>query len=137
MGRLRIWAVVMLAAVMLGCDGYKVVRVSGWNTRSKVAANTYTLRRVNGNDYWTSLMFSPNSPTSALYIPNYAYYQGLIYTPKGLSVIGQVRIIGGAAARASVALRDGAMVTTNPEAFQDRVQPTRFRYQITNWKEVP
>jgi hypothetical protein len=129
--------ILLVAAVSTGCNGYKVVRVTGWNTRSKVAANTYTLRRIRGNDYWTSLMFSPNSPTSALYIPNYAYYQGFIYTPKGLSVIGQVRLIGGAAAGQSVSLRDGAMITTNPEAMQNRVQPSRYRYQISNWKEVP
>ena len=120
-----------------GCRGYRVVRHTGWSTRSHVAANTYALPYVSGNDYWTSVMFSPNSPTSALYIPNYSYYQGFIYTPKGLAVIGQVRLIGGAAAGESVSLRDGAMMTTNPEAMQKRIQPSRFRYQITNWKEVP
>lgn len=129
--------VLLLALTSLGCGGYKVVRVSGWNTRSRVAANTYTLQSVNGNDYWRSIMLSPNSPTSALYIPGYAYYQGFVYSPKGISVIGQVRLIGGAAAAEDVALRDGAMLTTNPDALNGRIQPSRFRYRIVNWKEVP
>lgn len=125
-----------LALLCMGCEGYKMVRVSGWTERSKVAQQTYSLRRINGNDYWTSLLLSPNSPTSALYIPNYAYYQGFIYTPKTMSVIGQVRLIGGTAAGADVFLRSGAMVTTNPEALLNRVQPNRYRYQIVHWKEI-
>ncbi len=125
-----------LALSCMGCRGYRVVRVTGWAERSRVAQQTYTLRRINGNDYWTSVLLSPNSPTSALYIPNYAYYQGFIYTPKGMSVIGQVRLIGGAAAEQNVALRSGAMVTTNPEAMLNRVQPSRYRYQVVRWKEI-
>lgn len=125
-----------LALTSLGCEGYKVVRVSGWAERSRVAQQTYTLRRINGNDYWSSVLLSPNSPTSALYIPNYAYYQGFIYTPKTMSVIGQVRLIGGTAAGADVTLRNGAMVTTNPEAMLNRVQPSRYRYQVVRWKEI-
>ena len=133
----RIGWILLGAALCTGCKGYRVVRVTGWNMRSQVAAHTYALRHIRGNDYWTSLMFSPNSPTSALYIPNYAYFQGFIYSPKGFSVIGQVRLIGGAAAGQGASLRDGAMITTNPEAMQNRIQPSRYRYQISNWKEVP
>lgn len=136
MMRKLVW--LLLALLMIGCGGgRRTVRVTGWNTRSKVAATTYALPKVSGNDYWTSVLFSPNSPTSTLYIPNYSYFQGFIYTPKGMAVIGQVRLIGGAAAGESVALRDGAMLTTNPEAMSNRIQPSRFRYQVVNWKEVP
>lgn len=133
---MRKFLIAALALFCMGCEGYKVVRVTGWAERSKVAQQTYTLRRIPGNDYWTSVMLSPSSPTSALYIPNYAYYQGFIYTPKAMSMIGQVRLIGGAAAGANVMLRSGAMVTTNPEALLNRVQPSRYRYQVVRWKEI-
>lgn len=136
MKRRRFQLLLLLAIFSLGCSGYRVVRVSGWQERSQVANTQYSLRQMNGNDYWTSLLFSPNSPNSALYIPNYAYFQGFAYTPAQMSVIGQVRLIGGMAARHGVALRDGAMVTTNPDAMQDRIQPSRFRYQVINWREL-
>jgi hypothetical protein len=129
--------VLSLALPAIGCQGYRVVRRSGWRDRSRVAEQQYSLRSINGNDYWTAAMLSPNSPKSALYIPNYSYHQGLVYSPKDITIVGQVRVIGGIVGQDDVYINNGAMVTTNPEALQNRIQPSRFRYQISNWKEVP
>ena len=129
--------ILALALPAMGCRGYRVVRRSGWRDRSVVAERQYSVLPANGNDYWTSVMLSPNSPKSALYIPNYSYYQGFVYSPRHISIIGQVRLIGGVASGENLFINSGAMVTTNPEAQQNRIQPGRFRYQITNWKEVP
>lgn len=127
----------LIFLLLMGCGGgYRMVRVTGWESRSRVVANQYSMQYRSANDYWTSLMFSPNSPNSALYIPGYAYFQGVIYTPKNMSLSGQVRVIGAMAARESASLHDGAMVTTNPDALRGRLQPHRFRYQIVNWKEL-
>lgn len=134
----RIWTGLLLASLALpGCYGYRITRYSGWNTRSQVAANPRPLSSLGGNDYFTRLLRSPDSPESALYIPNYAYYQGIVYSPQGVSVIGQVRVVGGIASGADVSLRNGAMATTCPDAFRGRVSPSRYRYYVSEWRETP
>jgi hypothetical protein len=132
----RLALLLIVTLPLCGCYGYRVRRTAGWNNRSQVAANTRELRSLNANSYWTRVLRSPDSPESVLYIPNYSYYQGLVYSPKGLSVIGQVRLIGGAAAREDISMRNGAMATTNPDAFRGRVKPTRYRYHVSEWHEV-
>lgn len=134
----KLWICLLLASLLLpGCYGYRVRRVTGWNTRSQVAATPRTLSSLRPNDYFTRLLRSPDSPESALYIPNYAYYQGIVYSPSGVVVIGQVRLVGGLASGGDVALREGAMATACPDAFRGRVNPSRYRYYVSEWQEVP
>lgn len=132
------WLLLLLLVMLTatGCYGYRVRRVTGWNERSVVAANSRPLNSITAGGYWTRVLRSPDSPESALYIPNYSYFQGIVYSPKALSIIGQVRVVGGVVAREDVSMRNGAMATTNPEAFRGRVKPSRFRYHVTEWQEL-
>lgn len=127
----------LLLLVLAGCTGYRVTRTEGYRDISTVAFTPRTqVQYVTYTDYMTQMITRPGSAESALYIPGYAYYQGLIYTEKGFAAIGQVRLIGGVVSRQDSSLGSGAMITTNPEAMMRRVQPAHYHYQIKNWREI-
>ncbi|MFN8606855.1 MAG: hypothetical protein U0931_04945 [Vulcanimicrobiota bacterium] len=133
------WLVLPLALFVLGCDddpgAYRTVTRYGFVSVPRVSTTTYTVTRTTYADYITRVLEKPGSPDSALYIPGYSYFQGFVYTPSKLNVDGQVRVIGGSAAGAEVELKEGAMVTTNPDCLKPRISPFRYRYRVVDWKE--
>ena len=139
MPRTKLLLLMLLAATVLGCDddtsAYRMVQRIGFVSVPRVSTTTYTITRTSYTDYITRILQMPGSPDSALYIPGYAYYQGFIYTPAQLNVAGQVRVIGGSAARSDVQLSQGAMLTTNPDCLNSRISPFRYRYRVVDWKE--
>ena len=121
------WLLLLLSAFLFGCkdnNAYRMVSRIGFTDIPRVSTTTYTVTRTTYVDYITRILQKPGSPDSALYIPGYSYFQGFIYTPSKLNVSGQVRVIGGSAAGAEVQLREGAMMTTNPDCLkQSSVKP--------------
>ncbi|MBI3925759.1 MAG: hypothetical protein HY319_09480 [Armatimonadetes bacterium] len=90
-------------------------------------------------EYLDLLFRYPNDPRTRLYIPNYAYTQGMVYAEGNLGIYGQVRTIGAATAAgpgSPAQIGYGAMVTTNPDFLRDRFVPETPRYQILEWKLV-
>lgn len=86
-------------------------------------------------EYLDRLFDGKTDTHSRLYIPGYAYFQGAVGSGGGVTVAGPVRVIGGLTG-GSGKLADGAMVTTNPDYLDGRVNPGRNRFRIVEWKEV-
>lgn len=87
-------------------------------------------------DYLDRLFRGELDTHSQLYIPGYAYFQGVVGSGGPVTVAGQVRVIGGASG-SSGKLQNGAMVTTAPDYLEGRVTPSRNRFRVTEWKELP
>ncbi len=85
------------------------------------------------------LFQQPYSPQTRLYLPNYAYFQGLVYARGDVGVFGQVRVIGGTAAPGpdgDTRLGYGAMITASPQYVTHRATPRSPRLHIASWKET-
>lgn len=68
---------------------------------------------------WIETKLFPTRNRSSVRLPNYAYLQGLVQAKEHVSLIGQVRVVGGVLGVETgvAAFYDGAMVTANPYAF--------------------
>ncbi|MBI3927780.1 MAG: hypothetical protein HY319_19725 [Armatimonadetes bacterium] len=75
-----------------------------------------------------------------VYMPNYSYFQGLVYSSTGMVVVaGPVRLIGMILTPdpqiGGILLQNGAMLTTNPD-YLERITPVHNRFRVVEWKEV-
>lgn len=132
----------LLAALLLAGCGESTYTTTGGATMSTEdalnqfgSAGSYN-QSIDPTTYLNRLFLDPFDPTIRLYIPKYAYFQGLAYARGKLEVVGQVRALGGGVAQGDLGLRDGGMVTTNPDYLLGRFQPARARYRVLEWKEV-
>jgi len=89
---------------------------------------------------FVDLLFNqPKNIRLQLTVPRYGYFKGLVYSKGFVRLIGQIRVIGGVVAAgddSAVALMQGAMATSNPDAFNNRVRPPVQRMRIVEWKET-
>jgi len=90
----------------------------------------------------------PGDKDLELYVPGYAYFQGIIYSNGNVQALGPIRIIGGIICQRknpddlseppkSIKLEKGAMLTTNPDYLDKKMTPPSIRLRITRWKEIP
>ncbi len=90
----------------------------------------------------------PGDKDLDLYIPGYAYFQGIIYSNGNVQALGPIRIIGGIICQRkdpanlsetpkSIKMEKGAMLTTNPDYLSKKLTPPNVRLKITKWREVP
>jgi hypothetical protein len=83
-------------------------------------------------------------PKLSLYVPGYAYYQGVIYAKGKTEIVGPVRIIGGVYNEGSSAtkLQKGAMITTDTEYLEGGNGYSGFsqgknKFHVSEWEELP
>ncbi len=133
----------IVALALVGCDGGGNIQTTGGKEMPVEeaieqfgSAGAYS-ESIDPKTYLERLFLDPFDPSIRLYIPKYCYFQGLAYSQQKLDVIGQVRFVGGGVAQGDIGLRDGGMVTTNPDYLLGRFQPSRPRYQVLEWKEGP
>ncbi|MCE1247114.1 MAG: hypothetical protein LWY06_10760 [Firmicutes bacterium] len=95
---------------------------------------------------WMSLFLSdPANKNLQLYIPGYAYYQGVIYSNGNVRTMGPIRVIGGVVCKNSdssadekqILMEKGAMLTTNPEYLKKKLSPPSLKLKVTQWEEKP
>lgn len=88
---------------------------------------------------------NPSSKNLQLYIPGYAYFQGVVYSTGNIKALGPVRIIGGvvcqtpsdAVDKKQIVLEKGAMLTTNPDYLKKKLNPPALKLKVTRWEEKP
>jgi len=109
---------------------------------------TETAQVLNTTDFMDMLFNDPGDKKLKLYVPGYAYFQGVIYSNGNIQAKGPVRIIGGVICQRkdpadlsetpkSITLKDGAMLTTDPDYLDKRLSPPNLRLRITKWEEMP
>jgi hypothetical protein len=89
------------------------------------------------------LLNNPTSKDLQLYVPGYAYFQGVVYSKGNISALGPVRIIGGvicqtpddSATKKQIILQKGAMLTTNPDYLKRTLTPPALKLKVTRWEE--
>ncbi|MCD6309144.1 MAG: hypothetical protein J7M18_00410 [Candidatus Eremiobacteraeota bacterium] len=96
------------------------------------------------NEYFDLFFYNPTNGRLNLFIPNYAYFQGLVYTHGNFTAAGPLRVIGGVVALSTtpgtgknIHLQDGAILTTDPEYLRQVFPPYTRSYRIIEWKEIP
>jgi len=135
-------ALLLLATLFLvGCGESTYTTTGGTTMSTEQALNDFGSagsyqQAIDPMTYLNRLFLDPFDPTVRLYIPKYAYFQGLAYSKGKLEVVGQVRALGGGVAQGDIGMRDGGMVTTNPDYLLGRFTPARTRYKILEWKET-
>jgi hypothetical protein len=93
---------------------------------------------LSAQEYLRMLFEEPNNPQVALHIPHYSYFQGLVYSDGEINLRGPIRVVGAVVGGAgTVTLQAGAMLTTDSEYLQGKIEPSRVRYRVTEWREVP
>lgn len=96
------------------------------------------VEELTAEEFLTEIFERPYSPRTRLYLPNYAYTQGLVYARGKVGVFGQVRVIGGTASPGpdgDTRLGFGAMITASPQYVTPRATPRSPRLHIASWKE--
>ena len=85
----------------------------------------------------------PANPVLQLVVPDYVYFQGLVYSKGNIKTMGPIRVMGGMFCTKDgsgdvkqVTLEGGAMVTTVPEYQRQKLLPPRNRFRVVNWSEV-
>jgi hypothetical protein len=86
----------------------------------------------------------PREKDLSLFIPGYAYFQGLIYSHGNVKAIGPIRVIGGiicktpegSPTKKSISLEKGAMLTTNPDYLARKMVNPNLKLRITSWREI-
>ena len=98
---------------------------------------------MSANDYIEMFFNDPGNPLLYLVVPEYVYFQGLVYSKGHIKTMGPMRVMGGvfctkddAGAEKQVSLESGAMLTTIPEYQQQRLIPPKNRFRVVNWAEV-
>jgi len=93
-------------------------------------------------EYMNAFFANSSSSRLKLLIPEYAYFQGIIYSKGNFTASGPLRILGGVVAikgsglGANITLEKGAMLTTDPEYLKSMFEPSYRNYRIVEWKEV-
>ncbi|MCL5037218.1 MAG: hypothetical protein M1269_08905 [Chloroflexi bacterium] len=96
------------------------------------------------DEYFDLFFYNSTNGRLNLYIPNYAYFQGLVYSHGNFTAAGPLRVIGGVVALdpssaigRNINLEDGAMLTTDPEYLSQVFPPYTRSYRVIEWKEIP
>lgn len=113
-------------------------------TLETVTVNTGTYPDpVKPQQFITLFFEDPANPILALTVPKYVYFQGAVFTKGDLKALGPIRIIGGIVCSRSdtgeennVVLKNGSILTTNPDALKKRYEPPRNRYHVVKWHEI-
>jgi len=87
------------------------------------------------SDYVNNLFgnVNPSGVEVNVGLPNYAYFQGLLYSQQNVFLAGQVRVVGGLIATGNVTVAGNGMVTTNPESQIGRVNVGQARWKVESW----
>ncbi|MDQ7822831.1 MAG: hypothetical protein RDV48_08570 [Candidatus Eremiobacteraeota bacterium] len=102
-----------------------------------------------GAQYMDWFLNSSQNPNLNRFLPNYSYFQGLLYSNGKVEVVGPVRVIGGVFSSCDNAeqghlgttgkenvLQKGAMITTDSEYLQSFSVHPAPKLHITQWEEV-
>ncbi|MCD4785452.1 MAG: hypothetical protein K8T10_16655 [Candidatus Eremiobacteraeota bacterium] len=100
------------------------------------------------DDFMDMFFNNPSDKDLKLYIPGYAYFQGVIYSNGNVQALGPIRVIGGIISQRKdptdpsqtpklIKIERGAMLTTNPDYRNKKMTPPNLRLKITRWKEIP
>ena len=138
----KLWPVILLGAMAIGCDDAETV-ASRLNLTTEVvelAAEKFedptpVPLAADTDDYIDNLFGNINPSTLSLNLglPNYAYFQGLIYTRQNFFMAGQVRVVGGVVAENNLSIAGDGMLTTNPESQFDRISVGHARWKVESW----
>jgi len=95
-------------------------------------------------EYMNWFLNQSQDPKLSLYVPGYAYYQGVLYAKGKTEIVGPVRIIGGVYSEGSSAtkLQKGAMITTDTEYLEggngfSGLSQGKNKFHVSEWEELP
>jgi len=109
-------------------------------------STTTTAQALSTTDFMDMFFNDPGDKDLSLYIPGYAYFQGVLYSNGNVQALGPIRVIGGIISQrqtpgdpnpGSIKMEKGAMLTTNPEYIEKRFVPPNTKLRIVKWKEIP
>jgi predicted small lipoprotein YifL len=89
-------------------------------------------------DYFGLLFSQPDNPAATLSLPGYRYFQGTVDAAGRVTVSGKIRVIGGIATggKGGITVKNGAVITANPD-YQKRISsPRQKRYRVCRWREI-
>lgn len=97
------------------------------------------------SEYMQTFFENPNSKMLKLYIPGYAYFQGVIFSNNDINALGPIRVFGGIVSKSddnqsnnSIRLEKGSMITTGGEYLgKKNVPPSSTRLKVVEWEEIP
>jgi len=114
------------------------------NAISTVNTTPTFVDSLSSNQYLNLFFNSPWDSRMGLYIPGYAYFQGIIYSQGNITAAGPVRIIGGVVANSlntsphgkKILIEKGAMLTADPDYLLKQVQRSNNFLRVVEWKEI-
>ncbi|MFN8610341.1 MAG: hypothetical protein U0931_22580 [Vulcanimicrobiota bacterium] len=138
----KLWPLLVLAALVVGCNDAATVAADLHLTEESVTLAADKFKDPEGaslspthSDYVNNLFgnVNPAGVDVNLGLPNYAYFQGLLYSKQNIFMAGQVRVVGGLVAQGNVTVAGEGMVTSNPESQLNRISVTKARWKVEAW----